>query len=99
VKALATAGGCQAVLQRSALPLDPAMAALDQAVAWCLGGGEDFELVLALAPPWAADLVAALPGAVPLGVLRSSLGSEARLIWQDGIAVSPGETAYRHFQA
>lgn len=97
VEAVARASGCQAVLQRGALPLDPAMAAVDQAVAWCLSGGEDFELVLALAPPWAAALVAALPGAVPLGVLGS--GAEARVIWEDGSAVTAGGTAYRHFQA
>lgn len=98
VEALATAGGCQAVLQRSALPLDPAMAALDQGVAWCLSGGEDFELVLALAPPWAAALLAALPGSEPLGVMRSSRGNEARVIWQDGSAVKGAEGAYCHFQ-
>ena len=31
-------------LERQRLPLDPAMAGLPQAQAWCLGGGEDFEL-------------------------------------------------------
>ena len=82
MEAVARASGCQAMLQRSALPIEPAMAGLDRAVAWCLSGGEDFELVLALAPPWAAALVAALPGAVPLGVLGR--GAEGRVIWVSG---------------
>ena len=102
VRAIATTSGCAARLERGALPLDPAMDALPEAEAWCLGGGEDFELVLALAPAWAAALTAALPGAVRIGELEGGIGGE--LGWSDGGAWSLGNQrdgsatcGYRHF--
>lgn len=103
VAALAAASRCGARLHRGALPLDPAMAVLAEAEAWCLGGGEDFELVLALEPRWAAALVAAVPGSSVIGGLVAEPGGEVR--WGgagagkepdpqgDAIAVS----GYRHF--
>ena len=97
VRAIARPSGCAARLQRGALPLDPAMAGLAQAEPWCLGGGEDFELVLALAPEWAAALAAALPGSGVIGELVA--GSAGTLHWggpdgQDDAIASGG---YRHF--
>jgi thiamine-monophosphate kinase len=80
--AIAASSGCAAQLNRDALPLDPAMAGLPQAAAWCLGGGEDFELVLALQPPWAEALVAALPGTTRIGELVA--GQAGALGWSDG---------------
>ena len=62
VSAIAQASGCAARLKLASLPLDSAMAGLAEATTWCLEGGEDFELVLALTPPWAEALLAALPG-------------------------------------
>jgi len=78
VAVLAAASGCGARLHRAALPLDPAMAALAEAEAWCLGGGEDFELVLALEPAWAQALVDALPGSGVFGVLVAGPSGELR---------------------
>ncbi len=97
VRAIARPSGCAARLQRGALPLDPAMAGLAQAEPWCLEGGEDFELVLALAPEWAAALAAALPGSGVIGELVA--GSAGALHWggpdgQDDAIASGG---YRHF--
>jgi len=90
VAAIATSSGCGARLVRTALPLDPAMAALPLAEAWCLGGGEDFELVLALEPAWAEALIAALPGTTRIGEL---VGSEAgRLGWADGTLWPRGDS-------
>jgi thiamine-monophosphate kinase len=66
-----------------------------------LGGGEDFELVLALAPAWAEALVAALPGARAIGELVA--GEAGALGWTGGEAWSQGEgktaasSGYRHF--
>ena len=80
--AIAASSGCAAQLNRDALPLDPAMADLPQAAAWCLGGGEDFDLVLALQPPWAEALVAALPGTTRIGELVA--GQAGALGWSDG---------------
>jgi thiamine-monophosphate kinase len=99
--AIATSSGCGARLVRTALPLDPAMASLPQAEAWCLGGGEDFELVLALEPAWAEALIAALPGTTRIGELVA--GGAGALGWTDGAPWSPGDggsaasSGYSHF--
>ena len=99
--AIAASSGCAAQLNRDALPLDPAMVGLPQAAAWCLGGGEDFELVLALQPPWAEALIAALPGASVVGVLVE--GEAGSLVWSDGAPWGQGDggsaaaSGYSHF--
>ena len=89
VAAIAAASGCGARLDPGALPLQPAMAPLPQAEAWCLGGGEDFELVLALEPAWAVALLAALPGTTLIGELVAGEG---------GLATGQrGAGGYSHF--
>ncbi len=99
VAAIAAASGCEARLDRARLPLDPAMAALPQAQAWCLNGGEDFELVLALEPTWAETWMAALPGSSLIGHLVE--GPAGVLGWSDGSGW-PGDTAvaggFEHFR-
>jgi thiamine-monophosphate kinase len=105
VGAVATASGCQALLDRQRLPLDPAMALLPQATDWCLGGGEDFELVLALDPIWAERLVAMLPDARIIGCLGepSALGGatdEGRggaVGWLGEEGSLPGGAGFAHF--
>jgi thiamine-monophosphate kinase len=97
--AIARASGCMARLSRERLPLEPAMARLPQARAWCLNGGEDFELVLALEEGWAEALLRALPGATVFGELVA--GTAGALYWTDGEACSvEAETAggYQHFR-
>jgi thiamine-monophosphate kinase len=99
--AIAASSGCSARLDRPRLPHDPAMANLPQAQAWGLGGGEDFELVLALAPAWAEALIAALPGTTPIGELVA--GEAGALGWMGGEAWSAGDgegaasSGYSHF--
>ncbi|MEB3326051.1 MAG: thiamine-phosphate kinase [Cyanobacteriota bacterium] len=78
VRAVAAASSCGARLHRAALPLDPAMATFPEVEAWCLGGGEDFELVLALEPAWAAALVEALPHSAVIGGLVEGPAGELR---------------------
>lgn len=104
VAAIANRSQCQAVLERSQLPLAAAMADLPQAEPWCLGGGEDFELVLALAPAWAEALVEQLEGAQVIGRLEPAQASELRgwdarpLRWADGSALAPADAAgFSHF--
>lgn len=63
-----------AVLHRSALPLPPAFTrwlSPAQAMEWALYGGEDFELVLCLAPDKAAQLVQQVPGSVCVGTITA----------------------------
>ncbi|MFM7313182.1 MAG: thiamine-phosphate kinase [Cyanobium sp.] len=98
VAAIAAASGCSALLDRNALPIDPAMADLTEALPWCLGGGEDFELVLALEPDWATALLKAQPGAGVIGRLEA--GPAGRLGWSDGRdwpEDAGGSTGFRHF--
>ena len=98
VAAIATSSRCGARLERLALPLDPAMAELNEAEAWCLGGGEDFELVLALEPTWAEALLALLPDSRRIGALVG--GPVGSLGWSDGSSwpeASSPSNGFRHF--
>jgi thiamine-monophosphate kinase len=95
VRAIAAASGCGAVLDRARLPLDGAMVALPQAEAWCLGGGEDFELVLALPGAWAEALVATLPDSRPFGELAA--GNPGGLLWSRGGVVQAACGGYQHY--
>jgi thiamine-monophosphate kinase len=93
--AIASSSGCVACLDPDALPLEPAMAALPNARDWCLAGGEDFELVLALAPAWAAALCQSLPGCHPVGVLEPGRAAVPR--WSNGEPITPALGGYQHF--
>ena len=97
VGAIAAASGCGAQLQRQWLPIQPELAQLQQGESWCLGGGEDFELVLALEPAWATALIAALPGASHIGALVA--GEPGQLRWQEsGEALGPAGSGFSHFR-
>lgn len=96
--AIAASSGCAARLEPTTLPLEPAMAGLPTAEAWCLGGGEDFELVLALTPAWAEALLKDLPGCAVIGELVH--GEAGQLGWWDGRpwpADASGIGGFRHF--
>jgi thiamine-monophosphate kinase len=93
--AIASSSGCVAILDPDALPLEPAMAPLANARAWCLAGGEDFELVLALAPAWAEALCQLLPGCRPVGMLEPGPGGGLR--WSNGEPITPELAGYQHF--
>ncbi|MFM8525130.1 MAG: thiamine-phosphate kinase [Cyanobacteriota bacterium] len=100
VTAIARASGCQAMLQRHQLPLEPTMELLEPAVAWCLSGGEDFELVLALEPSWARALQARVTGSRLIGTLTPARSAETPVIWaEDGTVIATdGNQGYTHFQ-
>lgn len=97
--AIAAASGCCATLEAGDLPLDPRMAGLPQAQAWCLAGGEDFELVLALAPAWARALCAAHPDCTVVGNLQAPAGTpQGAVLWAGGGGpIDPALCGYRHF--
>jgi thiamine-monophosphate kinase len=62
--------GVGATLEYSAIPISPALQKLvnsEQALNWALYGGEDFELVLCLAPEIAENLIAAID--VPAAII------------------------------
>ncbi|EAQ75749.1 MULTISPECIES: thiamine-phosphate kinase [unclassified Synechococcus] len=95
LKTLTQGSGCDALLERRDLPLDPEMAALAIAEAWCLNGGEDFELVLALDPGWARQLIQALPGTRRIGSLTPGSGI---LRWAgDGSPLADADGSFTHF--
>ncbi len=96
VAAIGVASGCGAVLQRSALPLDPELAQLEQGEHWCLSGGEDFELILALEPAWAEALLQALPGSSRIGTLVEA--DPGALRWQENNQpLPPSSAGFCHF--
>jgi thiamine-monophosphate kinase len=95
VTALARSSGCDALLERDRLPLPGEMAAWPQGERWCLSGGEDFELVLALEPDWAEALSDHLPGARRIGWLAPGAGV---VRWaSDGAALGSESQGYTHF--
>jgi thiamine-monophosphate kinase len=97
VTAIAAASGCGALLQRSALPMDRELARLEQGERWCLSGGEDFELILALEQDWASALLQALPGSTRIGRLVEA--SAGQLGWQEsGEPLPVGSEGFCHFQ-
>lgn len=96
VGTIATTSGCGALLERSQLPIDPELAQLEPGEGWCLGGGEDFELVLALAPSWAEALMAALPGSSRIGCLVEA--TPGLLCWQDSGEPLAAESGFTHFR-
>jgi len=97
VGAIAATSGCGALLERSHLPIDHELAQLEAGERWCLGGGEDFELVLALPPRWAEELLKALPGASCIGSL---VEAEPGLVcWQEsGKPLAATESGFTHFR-
>lgn len=97
VTAIARASGCGAALSRRQLPLAAAMATLEQGLDWCLGGGEDFELVLALEPAWAQALLARLPGVHLVGTLTGNDAPEGLHWLEDGCAIATPCTGFSHF--
>jgi thiamine-monophosphate kinase len=95
VALLSQGAGCTALLDRGDLPIDPAMADLPRAQEWCLGGGEDFELVLALAPDWSGAFLEALPSSRAIGRLTQG---PVEVRWSDtGAALEPACLGFRHF--
>jgi thiamine-monophosphate kinase len=96
--AVAAASGCGALLDRARLPLDPAMAQLPQSETWCLSGGEDFELVLALEPIWATRLVERLPGAALIGALVEQAGPELLRWAGSGEPLGEAAQGFGHFR-
>jgi thiamine-monophosphate kinase len=94
---LAVASGCTALLSRSDLPLAAELAGRAQAEDWCLWGGEDFELVLALEPAWAEALLARLACARQIGRLVEPQAC-GPLGWAEGGGpIAPPTAAFRHF--
>jgi thiamine-monophosphate kinase len=94
---LAASSGCTALLSRESLPLAPELEGQDAGEEWCLWGGEDFELVLALEPAWAEALVGRLAGARRIGSLVEARPWGALGWLEGGDPVIPPATGFRHF--
>lgn len=94
---IARASGCAASLERAALPMAAEFTAVPWAEDWCLSGGEDFELVLALEPSWAEALCSQMPGCTHIGYLVAGEGGSVS--WaEDGKRLDPSISGYCHFQ-
>jgi len=101
VAGIARSSGCNALLEQRALPLPEALQQLAQGERWCLAGGEDFELILALEPSWAQQLLLHLPGATRIGQLITAAdsGAPGQLHWQEsGEALPALSDGYCHFR-
>jgi thiamine-monophosphate kinase len=100
VAAIASASGCTALLDRQRLPQDPDLAPLEGALPWCLEGGEDFELVLALPAPWAEALCRQLPGCSLVGELQTTEhpSGAGEVLWShDRSPVMASGAGFHHF--
>ncbi|KEF42384.1 MAG: thiamine monophosphate kinase [Cyanobium sp. CACIAM 14] len=94
---LAVASGCTALLEQAALPVAAGLEGLAEAESWCLWGGEDFELVLALEPAWADALLEQLEGSSRIGILTAPQRAGALLWSEGGEPIRPPGEAFRHF--
>ena len=94
VQGLCSASGCGAVLQRAQMPRPSGWPPGEPWDQWCLSGGEDFELVLALPPLWAKAWQEAMPGCHCLGQVTAEPN---RIVWEDGspVLISGG---FQHYQ-
>jgi thiamine-monophosphate kinase len=96
--AIARASRCRALLDRSCLPIPPGMERMDCAETWCLAGGEDFELLLALDSAWADALMQQLPGCHLVGRLVAADGNEDSTGWLNSPEQFPmNVVGYSHF--
>ncbi len=95
---LAVASGCTALLDHARLPVAVEMDGIAEAEAWCLWGGEDFELVLALEPAWAEALVEKLHGARPIGRLSAPQAGGSLLWSENGETIKPHAGIFHHFR-
>ncbi|WP_346292954.1 thiamine-phosphate kinase [Sphaerothrix gracilis] len=90
-----------AQLERSRLPVPPCFSgwlAGETALDWCLYGGEDFELVLALPPHLAAALVEKIgPPAAIVGQITADSGITLRDKNGAAIATLSLESGFQHF--
>ncbi|UFP94173.1 thiamine-phosphate kinase [Gloeobacter morelensis] len=89
--------GCGAVVDLAALPIDAATAqvAAKQATAWALGGGEDYELLIALEPDAATQLVQRL-AAIGIGgaIVGQAVAGDQVVDTEDRPLEAPG---FEHF--
>ncbi|HEX7120044.1 MAG TPA: thiamine-phosphate kinase [Longimicrobiales bacterium] len=101
---LAAAGGVGVLLDEASVPVHPAAAAVAtdpaDALALALGGGEDYELCLAVSPGAAAAVAEAFHrtfgvALTRVGVVREEPGIAVRRA--DGTVAPPDVSGYRHF--
>lgn len=103
---LAYASGLSAVLRRHLLPVLPALSERfggDEAQTFALGGGEDFELLVAGQPEIiaAASLVLRERGLEPLtavGYLEPGSPGKVIVLDEDGQPVTPPRSSWDHFR-
>ncbi len=103
VQLICQASGVGAQLWRTHLPLAPSLVSWvgqDQAIDWCLYGGEDFELVLALPQPLATQLQRSLGAeAAVFGVIEADRSIK---LWSapnnpvNAVELSSGQS-FQHF--
>lgn len=104
VALICEASGVGAVLETAAIPVSAEAKEIARATAanageWALYGGEDYELIAAVAPGGAAAVRAAMPeGSVSLAVIgRFTPGPDVVLQDPDGRVRPLGKAEYNHF--
>ena len=95
VQGLCKASRCGAVLQRSQLPRPIGWPDGEHWDQWCLAGGEDFELVLALPPTWAEAWQRSMPGSHCLGRFTEATH---QILWDDGSPL-PMAGGFDHYRS
>jgi thiamine-monophosphate kinase len=95
---MAEASGCAAVVDLDAVPIDPDVSAVAEALGedaaiFAATGGEDYPLIAALDPAARPALEAALPRAEVVGVFASGSGTRAE---RDGAVVELARPGYTH---
>ncbi|MGC6482943.1 MAG: thiamine-phosphate kinase [Synechococcus sp.] len=94
LKALSATSDCCIQLDPTALPQHPCWPKTATFQEWCLNGGEDFELVLSLPPPWAQTWLNREPNSCRIGEV---IAGPAAVLWSDTQRPVEGHNGFAHF--
>lgn len=95
VNSLCKSSNCQAILDRSCLPIHNRWPKGTLWEEWCISGGEDYQLIISLPPRWAKEWVAIMPEAQVFGKITKGI---PQITWADGSEILPNNfSSFIHF--
>ncbi len=93
IECICKSSNCSAILEKKHIPIDKALPKEKHWTEWCLEGGEDFELIVSLPPPWAEAWLKSMPSTKAIGKIEKGL---PQLRWSNGTKIQRKPT-FKHF--